>query len=74
MRGGVDGTSVLRGLSAAGSLHFHFLRVPYTLASYPGPEGGGKRAWYLLHVMRQLPQENLGCHERLYAILPSSHA
>ena len=46
----MDGVSVLRGPSAAGSLHFHFLGVPYALASYPGPEGGGKRSWYLLHA------------------------
>ena len=43
------------------------------LASYPGPEGGGKRAWYLLHAHVPTTQENLGCHKRSYAFSPSSY-
>ena len=38
-------------------------------------EGGEKKAcsWYLYCTrMRQLPQENLGCRELLYAFSPSS--
>ena len=46
------------------------------LASYPGPliEEEEKGPGTYCTRMRQLPQENLGCRERLYAFSLSSHA